>query len=61
MKYTTPNFEVEVVETNDVIAGSVSTPIYANGNNEEVVGNVQSNEENGTYTVNIPEVGKVFL
>ena len=60
MKYTTPNYEVEVVETNDVITVSVANPIYANGN-DEPVGTVQTNEENGTVNVKIPEVGKVFI
>ncbi len=60
MKYTTPNYEVEVVETNDVITVSVANPIYVNGN-DEAVGTVQTNEENGTVNVKIPEVGKVFI
>lgn len=58
MKYTTPNFEVEVVETSDVIAVSVVEKITTNG---QEVGYVQSNEEKGTMDVVIPEVGKFFI
>lgn len=58
MKYTTPNYEVEVVETNDVIAGSVANDIY--NSNGEVAGRVQTNDENGTLNATI-DVGKAFL
>lgn len=60
MKYTTPNYEVEVVETNDVITVSVADPIYVAGK-DEAVGTVQTNEDKGTVNVKIPEVGKVFI
>ena len=59
MKYTTPNYEVEVVETNDVITVSVATPIV--NTSGEQIGKVQTNEQNGTVNIEIPEVGKVFL
>lgn len=59
MKYTTPKFEVEVVETNDVIAASVRDYITNTGDVSKDA-YVQSNESAGTMNVVVPDVGTIF-
>ncbi|MBO5374195.1 MAG: hypothetical protein J6A54_01945 [Clostridia bacterium] len=54
MKYTTPNYEVEVVEVSDVITGSVAIQ-NASGTS---VGSFNTNDGNINMTV---DVGKAFL
>ncbi len=62
MKYTTPNFDVEVVEANDIICGSEIEEIKVTTNSgEKVIGTIQSNKDNGTLNVTIPSVGDAFL
>ena len=54
MKYTTPNYEVEVVEVNDVMSASVAIQ-NASGTS---VGSFNTNDGNINMTI---EVGKAFL